>query len=163
MRGLERWWPEIEGDGKGVPVLLRQYLKIGGELLAFNVDRNFSNALDGLVLVDLRKTDPARLETYGKDGVERFMQHHGELAASRSLLAARSESRNPSRHSRAIVFVFLAEFAPQCRFLEEKHPDKKPQPDCQPVFKQGNTAEKQRLPEDQRYHGHVYGISHVPI
>ena len=30
---------EIEGDGKGVPVLLRQYLKIGGELLAFNVDR----------------------------------------------------------------------------------------------------------------------------
>ena len=75
---------EIEGDGKGIPVLLRQYLKIGGELLAFNVDRNFSNALDGLVLVDLRKTDPARLETYmGKDGVERFMQHHGELAASR--------------------------------------------------------------------------------
>lgn len=69
---------EIEGDGKGVPVLLRQYLKIGGELLAFNVDRNFSDALDGLVLVDLRKTDPARLETYmGKDGVERFMQHHG--------------------------------------------------------------------------------------
>ena len=76
---------EIEGDGKGVPVLLRQYLKIGGELLAFNVDRNFSNALDGLVLVDLRKTDPARLETYmgKKDGAERFMQHHGELAASR--------------------------------------------------------------------------------
>ena len=64
--------------------LKRQYLKIGGELLAFNVDRNFSNALDGLVLVDLRKTDPARLETYmGKDGAERFMQHHGELAASR--------------------------------------------------------------------------------
>jgi hypothetical protein len=36
------------------------------------------------VLVDLRKTDPARLETYmGKDGAERFMQHHGELSASR--------------------------------------------------------------------------------
>ena len=64
--------------------LKRQYLKIGSELLAFNVDRNFSNALDGLVRVDLRKTDPARLETYmGKDGAERFMQHHGELAASR--------------------------------------------------------------------------------
>lgn len=74
---------EIEGDGKGVPVLLRQYLKIGGELLAFNVDRNFSDALDGLVLVDLRKTDPARLETYmGKDGVARFMEHHRGCVAS---------------------------------------------------------------------------------
>ncbi len=43
--------------------------KIGGELLAFNVDKSFSDVLDGLVLVDLRKTDPARLETYmGKEG-----------------------------------------------------------------------------------------------
>jgi hypothetical protein len=76
---------EIEGDGKGVPVLLRQYLKIGGELLAFNVDKNFSEVLDGLVLVDLRKTDPARLETYmGKEGVSRFLEHHGvSVAASR--------------------------------------------------------------------------------
>ncbi|HEY6271600.1 MAG TPA: GNAT family N-acyltransferase [Terriglobales bacterium] len=75
---------EIEGDGKGVPVLLRQYLKIGGELLAFNVDKDFSDALDGLVLVDLRRTDPTRLETYmGKDGVSRFLEHHGALATSR--------------------------------------------------------------------------------
>jgi hypothetical protein len=66
-------------------VLLRQYLKIGGELLAFNVDKNFSEVLDGLVLVDLRKTDPARLETYmGKEGVSRFLEHHGaSVAASR--------------------------------------------------------------------------------
>jgi putative hemolysin len=72
---------EIEGDGKGVPVLLRQYLKIGGELLAFNVDKNFSDVLDGLVLVDLRKTHPARLETYmGKDGVARFLEHHRSYA-----------------------------------------------------------------------------------
>jgi putative hemolysin len=69
---------EIEGDGKGVPVLLRQYLKLGGELLAFNVDKDFSDVLDGLVLVDLRRTDPARLETYmGKDRVEAFLAHHG--------------------------------------------------------------------------------------
>ena len=76
---------EIEGDGKGVPVLLRQYLKIGGEHLAFNVDKNFSDVLDGLVLVDLRKTDPARLETYmGKEGVGRFLEYQGAcVAASR--------------------------------------------------------------------------------
>jgi putative hemolysin len=68
---------EIESDGKGVPVLLRQYLKLGGELLAFNVDKSFSDVLDGLVLVDLRKTDPTRLETYmGKDGVARFLEYY---------------------------------------------------------------------------------------
>jgi putative hemolysin len=76
---------EIEGDGKGVPVLLRQYLKLGGELLAFNVDKDFSDVLDGLVLVDLRRTDPARLETYmGKERMEAFLSHHAaktELAA----------------------------------------------------------------------------------
>jgi len=39
--------------------------------------KSFSDVLDGLVLVDLRKTDPARLETYmGKEGVSRFLEHH---------------------------------------------------------------------------------------
>jgi hypothetical protein len=32
---------DIEPDRKGVPVLLRQYLKLGGRMLAFNVDPAF--------------------------------------------------------------------------------------------------------------------------
>ncbi len=68
---------EIESDGKGLPVLLRQYLRLGGELLAFNVDKAFSDVLDGLILVDLRKTDPARLETYmGKTALASFLDYH---------------------------------------------------------------------------------------
>jgi putative hemolysin len=68
---------EIESDGKGLPVLLRQYLRLGGELLAFNVDKAFSDVLDGLVLVDLRKTDPVRLEVYmGKAALESFLEYH---------------------------------------------------------------------------------------
>ena len=60
---------DVEADRKGVPVLLRQYLKLGGELVAFNVDRKFANALDGLIVVDLRKTDARLLERYlGKEG-----------------------------------------------------------------------------------------------
>jgi putative hemolysin len=85
---------EIEGDGKGVPVLLRQYLKLGGELLGFNVDKNFSDVLDGLVLVDLRKTDTARLEGYmGKDETARFLQYHD--AASFAGSPARLSSKIP--------------------------------------------------------------------
>jgi putative hemolysin len=68
---------DVEADGKGLPVLLRQYAKIGGKLISFNVDRKFSNVLDGLVVVDLRQTDSAVLERYmGRDSAARFRQHH---------------------------------------------------------------------------------------
>ncbi len=41
-------------EGKGIPVLLRQYLGLNGKLVSFNVDPAFNNALDGLIVVDLR-------------------------------------------------------------------------------------------------------------
>ena len=49
-------------NGKGVPVLIRQYLNMGGRLLGFNIDPSFSNALDALILADLRTVPPALLE-----------------------------------------------------------------------------------------------------
>jgi putative hemolysin len=71
---------DLEPDGKGAPVLLRQYLKLGGRMLGFNVDPEFGNALDCLVLVDLRKTDPRVLRKYMSDaGWERFSQAHKRL------------------------------------------------------------------------------------
>jgi len=67
---------DVELDRKGVPILLKQYLRLGGELVAFNVDRKFANALDGLIVVDLRKTDPRLLERYlGKEGLAAFAKH----------------------------------------------------------------------------------------
>jgi hypothetical protein len=67
---------DIDFDSKGVPILLKQYLKLGGELVAFNVDRKFANALDGLIVVDLRKTDLRLLARYlGKEGVATFLAH----------------------------------------------------------------------------------------
>jgi len=53
---------DIEADGKGIPVLVRQYLKAGGKFLALNVDPQFSDALDALLLADLRTAPPAILE-----------------------------------------------------------------------------------------------------
>jgi putative hemolysin len=71
---------ELEPDGKGAPVLLRQYLKLGGRMLGFNVDPAFGNALDCLVLVDLRKTNPRVLQKYMSDaGWERFANAHRRL------------------------------------------------------------------------------------
>ena len=71
---------DLEPDGKGAPVLLRQYLKLGGRMLGFNVDPDFGNALDCLVLVDLRKTNPRVLRKYMSDaGWERFSGAHKRL------------------------------------------------------------------------------------
>ena len=55
---------DIEGDGKGVPVLIRQYLKAGGRLLAFNLDPSFSHAVDALILADLRNAPSSMLERF---------------------------------------------------------------------------------------------------
>jgi len=68
---------EIEKDAKGIPVLLRHYLKLNGTLLSFNVDKDFSRVLDGLILVDLSKTDPKLLKRYmGREGCTSFLQFH---------------------------------------------------------------------------------------
>jgi putative hemolysin len=66
---------EVEQGRAGVPVLLRQYLRLGGKLLGFNVDREFANALDGLILVDLMRTEPKLLDRYlGKGPARRFLE-----------------------------------------------------------------------------------------
>ena len=67
---------DIDAD-RGLPVLIRQYLKLGGSILRFNLDPAFSNALDGLIVVNLLKTDKRQLERYmGKEGVEDFFTYH---------------------------------------------------------------------------------------
>ncbi len=69
---------DVETDGKGVPILLKHYAKLGGRMLGFNVDKEFSDVLDGLVLVDLRQTDRTALQRYlGEDGMEAFLSYHG--------------------------------------------------------------------------------------
>jgi hypothetical protein len=64
-------------------VLLRHYLKLGGRVLGFNIDPDFGNTLDCLVLVDLRKTEPRVLQRYmSEDAWASFARmHHRRLRA----------------------------------------------------------------------------------
>ena len=74
---LSRRIAQIEHDGKGVPVLLRQYLQLGGRLLGFSLDRDFADTLDGLIMVDLREVEEAVLARYmGKRGAAAFRAYH---------------------------------------------------------------------------------------
>lgn len=69
---------DIESDHKGIPILLRQYLKLGGRLLAFNVDEDFSSVVDGFIMIDLRQTDTKTLGRYmGEEEVLAFKKFHG--------------------------------------------------------------------------------------
>jgi putative hemolysin len=66
-----------EPDGKSVPVLLRQYLKLDAKLIGFNVDPQFGDALDALMMVDLTKVDRAILNRYlGREGAASFLAAH---------------------------------------------------------------------------------------
>lgn len=68
---------DVEEDGKGLPILLKQYAKVGGKFVGFNLDRKFSDVIDGLVIVDLRQTDPSVLARYmGKEGYAGFRRFH---------------------------------------------------------------------------------------
>ncbi|RAS64375.1 putative hemolysin [Vibrio diazotrophicus] len=51
-------------EGKGIPVLLRQYLGLNGKLVSFNVDPAFNDALDGLIVVDLHDVPIKTLGRY---------------------------------------------------------------------------------------------------
>ncbi len=70
---------QLEPDQKGVPILLRQYLKLGGKLLGFNLDTQFGDAIDGLIMVDLPKTDTKTLQKYmGREEAAAYLaRHHG--------------------------------------------------------------------------------------
>ncbi len=66
---------QLEADGKGIPVLMRQYLKMGGRFLSFSQDPDFSDVVDGLVLVDLRRCDERVLTRFmGKETAREYLR-----------------------------------------------------------------------------------------
>jgi putative hemolysin len=67
----------VETDGKGLPILLKHYLRLNGAILSFNVDKTFSDVLDGLILVDLTQTDPKLLAKYmGEADSKTYLDQH---------------------------------------------------------------------------------------
>ncbi|REG79429.1 lysophospholipid acyltransferase family protein [Marinomonas pollencensis] len=61
-------------QGKGLPVLLRQYLKMNGKLVCFNVDPAFQNCLDGLIVVNLKEVPLTTLAKYmGREEAQHYL------------------------------------------------------------------------------------------
>lgn len=69
----------VETDGKGIPILLKHYLRLSGTILSFNVDKDFSSVIDGLILVDLTETDPKLLAKYmGEENCRAYLARHNK-------------------------------------------------------------------------------------
>ena len=51
---LDRLISDLESHGLKTPVLLKQYVRQNAKFMSFNVDPLFSNALDGLMILDLK-------------------------------------------------------------------------------------------------------------
>ena len=79
---VERLLEEIERGQRAVPVLLRQYLRLNARLLAFNVDPDFGEVIDALMLVDLAQIDERIVRHYVGDGAyEVLRERFGDQAA----------------------------------------------------------------------------------
>lgn len=77
MEEINELVSELESDGKPVPILLKQYLKLNGQLMGFNVDPDFGNVLDGLILIDVPSIDERVMKKYlGKETGETYLQYH---------------------------------------------------------------------------------------
>jgi putative hemolysin len=73
VRALSRKISQLEPDQKGLPILVKEYIKLGGQFLSFSVDADFQDAMDGFVVVNLDRTNPKLLSLYmGQDNYERF-------------------------------------------------------------------------------------------
>ena len=74
---------DLELDGKGLPVLIQQYVKMGGKLMAFSVDPRFGDALDAFVQLDLTAAPPRALARYmGQLEAARFLAAHAQGRAA---------------------------------------------------------------------------------
>jgi len=78
LEELDKLIKEREGGIRSIPILVKQYLQMGGKMLGFNIDPDFNDSLDAMVLVDLATTEPRLLRRYfGNEGTISFLKYHG--------------------------------------------------------------------------------------
>jgi putative hemolysin len=67
LNKLDRIIKDIETAQKNMPVLLKKYLKQNGQIVGFNIDPKFNNALDGLLILDLFDVPPSTIAALSKE------------------------------------------------------------------------------------------------
>ena len=69
----------VEQEDLRVPILIKHYLKLGSDVLEFNVDPDFQDAIDALMLTHVPSIPPEVLRKYMTDaGYASYLSHHRE-------------------------------------------------------------------------------------
>jgi hypothetical protein len=69
INNLDKFIEGIEPSANRMPVLLRQYVRQNARFVGFNIDPNFSDALDGFIILDLKNLPKSTLENLQKERV----------------------------------------------------------------------------------------------
>jgi len=73
---LDKLIIDLENKQRGLPVLVKRYLQLGAKILDFNIDVDFNNCLDGLILLDMKNVPEKTLKMLSRDMninvIERF-------------------------------------------------------------------------------------------
>ncbi len=66
IANVDKFILEIENE-QGIPILLKKYIKLNAKIIGFNVDPDFNNCLDGLVLLDVYNVPQETLKNLSKE------------------------------------------------------------------------------------------------
>lgn len=69
---IDKLLRDIEPGGAGIPVLIRKYLQLSGRVLAFNIDPDFNDSLDALLMVDLRNISREKIDLVAHEFADSF-------------------------------------------------------------------------------------------
>lgn len=70
---------DMEQNSLGAPILLKQYLKLAALSACWNLDPDFGNALDCLLVADLMQAEPKTMNRYcGKKEADAWRAYHRE-------------------------------------------------------------------------------------
>jgi hypothetical protein len=58
---------DIEKDIRTTPVLVKKYLQLGSHVVGFNVDHDFCDALDALMLLDIEEVPEQTMQMLVKE------------------------------------------------------------------------------------------------
>ncbi len=67
IQSLDQLIEDIEPRHLRLPVLIRQYVRLNARFISFNVDPNFSDVLDGFILLDLHEVPYSMIEALKKE------------------------------------------------------------------------------------------------
>ena len=73
---LDKYIQRLSDNNFRVPTLIKKYIKLNAEILAFNVDKEFNYCVDGMIFLDLDKVPVEEITslTKGSDDPERLLK-----------------------------------------------------------------------------------------